>query len=192
MVRNSLIGMIAFGLVAALAGYVWTTFEFPFAIVLPAMIGAYAVTRSDFGNRKALVVGLLGGVVFTGALMVAMFLAIADSSPLPIAGWLGALLAAALAGAVVGAVLGHARGAVVMAAFSAAGMLAAIVALSIMRAAAPASVDVEGAAQAVYFSTAIGVVGALVGLAAGAGTAWIAGHRVGREGRGAGTRVSAV
>jgi len=176
MLKNSLLGLAVFGLMSAAAGYVWTAFEFPFAILLPAAVGWYAVTRHDFGNRKALWAGLVGGISFTAAFLVAVFFALTDGSPIALTAWMSATLAAAVAGAATGWLLGGMRGSLAVAGFSAAGMLAATVAMGVMRAVAPDAVDVAGAAQNAYFALSIGLVGAFVGAAVGAGTSWLAAH----------------
>lgn len=177
MLRNSMIGLVVFGLASAAAGYIWTAYEFPFAIVLPAAIGWYAVTKPDFGNRTALLAALVGGVSFTGAFLVAVFFALTDGSPIALTAWMSATLAAAVAGALTGWVMDRMRGAGTMAMYSAAGMLLATTVSTLMRAAAPASVDVEGATQYAYFALVIGVVGAIVGVAVGAGSSWLAERR---------------
>ena len=176
MLKNSLIGAAVFGLASAAAGYVWVAFEFPFAIVFPAAIGWYAVTIADFGHRKALWAALLGGIAFTGAFMSAIFLALTDGSPFALTAWMSAVLAAAVAGAVTGWLLDRSHGSLSMALFSAAGMLAATVAMGLMRSFAPAATDVAGPIQSAYFALAQGLVGVFVGAALGAGTSWLAGH----------------
>jgi len=182
MIRNSLIGLAVFGLLSAAAGYVWTAFEFPFAIVVPAAAGWYAVARTDFGRRKAMWAALVGGVTFTGAFLVATFFALSDGSPIAPAAWMSATLAAAAAGGATGWLLAGARGSGAVAAFSAVGMLGATVIAGIMRAVAPGIVDVEGPAQFAYFAAVMGLVGAFTGAAAGAGTTWAARNRSPREG----------
>jgi len=177
MLRNSLIGLAVFGLLSAVAGYIWTAFEFPFAIIVPAAVGWYAVVRPDFGNRKALWAALIGGVSFTVAFMFALFLALTDGSPIALTAWMSAVVAAALAGGATGWLLDSGRGSLTMAGFSALGMLAATVVMGFMRSVAPSSVDVAGPTQYAYFALAIGLVGALVGAAVGAGTSWVAVHR---------------
>jgi len=177
MIRNSLIGMAVFGLLAGAAGYIWTAFEFPFAILIPAAAGWYAVVRTDFGNRTALWAALAGGVTFTGAFLVAAFFALTDGSPIALSAWMGAILAAAVAGAATGWLLDGVRGSLAVAAFSAVGMLAATIVAGAMRTLAPAGVDVAGATQYAYFALTLGLVGAFMGAAAGAGTSWVARHR---------------
>jgi hypothetical protein len=161
---------------AAVAGYLWTFFEFPFAVVLPAAIGWYAVSRGAFGGRKALFAALVGGVSFTAALLVGFAFALTDGSPIALSAWAGATLAAAVAGALTGAVLSGLRGAAVVAAFSAGGMLAATALSGVLRALAPASVDVEGPAQYAFFALMIGIIGMVVGAAIGAGVGWLKTH----------------
>jgi len=124
MIRNSLIGMAVFGLLAGAAGYIWTAFEFPFAILIPAAAGWYAVVRTDFGNRTALWAALAGGVTFTGAFLVAAFFALTDGSPIALSAWMGAILAAAVAGAATGWLLDGVRGSLAVAAFSGGGVRA--------------------------------------------------------------------
>jgi len=177
MLRNSLIGLVVFGLLAGAAGYIWIAFEFPFAILVPAAAGWYAVVRSDFGNRKALWAALLGGASFTAAFIVAAFFALTDGSPIALTAWMSATLAAGVAGAVTGWLLDGARGSLAVALFSAVGMLAATVVAGFMRTVAPGAVDVEGPAQIAYFAVVLGLVGAFVGAAVGAGTSWVATHR---------------
>ena len=176
MLRNSLLGVAAFGLLSMAAGYVWTAFEFPFAIIVPAAVGWYVVARPDFGERTALWAALVGGVSFTVAFMFALFLALTDGSPIALSAWASAVLAAAAAGAVTGWLLGGGRGSIAETGFSALGMLAATVVLGFMRSIAPGSVDVAGPAQYAYFALSIGLVGALMGAAIGAGTSWVAMH----------------
>lgn len=176
MLKNSLIGAAVFGLASAAAGYVWVAFEFPFAIVFPAAIGWYAVTVADFGHRKALWTALVGGIAFTGAFMVALFLALTDGSPFALTAWMSAVLAAAVAGAATGWLLDRSHGSLSMALFSAVGMLAATMVVGIMRSVAPAATDVAGPIQSAYFALAQGMVGVFVGAALGAGTSWLAAH----------------
>ena len=179
MKRNALVGLAVFGLLSALAGYIWTAFEFPFAIGVPAIVGWYAVTRSDFGHRTALWAGLVGGVTFTAVFIIAVFFALTDGSPLALPAWAAAVAAAAAAGALTGLLLDRGRGAIAMAGFSAVGMLVAIGIAALLRTVAPASVDVAGATQAIYFALTIGLVGAAMGAANGAGAAWVAENRRG-------------
>lgn len=181
MLRNSLTGLAVFGVLAAAAGYVWTAFEFPFAIVVPAVVGWYVVVRPDFGHRKALWAALVGGISFTVAFMFALFLALTDGSPVALSAWASAVLAAAIAGAATGWLLDGGRGSITEAGFSALGMLAATVAMGFMRSVAPAAVDVAGPSQYAYFALSIGLVGALMGAAIGAGTSWVAMHRGAHE-----------
>lgn len=176
MLRNALTGSVVFGLSAAAAGYVWTAFEFPFVIVIPAVVGSSVVARA-FGPRKAVIAGVVGGVAFTIAFLFAVFLALTDGSPVALSAWASATLAATLAGAAIGAVLHGVRGSVVMAAFSASGMLGATIVMGLVRSMAPASVDVAGPAQYLYVAVALGLVGAVVGAAIGAGAAWLAGEQ---------------
>lgn len=81
---------------------------------------------------------------------------------------MSAVLAAAVAGAITGWVLGGLKPAAVVAAFSAGGMLVAVVAAGLMRQVAPAAIDVAGPAQYGYFALVMGLVAAIVGAAAGA------------------------
>lgn len=173
MLRNALTGSVVFGLSAAAAGYAWTAFEFPFVIVIPAIVGSCVVSRA-FGRRKALVAGAVGGVAFTIAFLFAVFFALTDGSPVALSAWASATLAATLAGATMGAVLRGVRGSVIMAAFSASGMLGATIVMGLVRSMAPASVDVAGPTQNLYVALALGLVGVVVGAALGAGTAWLA------------------
>jgi len=177
MLRNSLIGHAVFGLSAAAAGYIWTAFEFPFAILIPAALGWYAVVRPDYGNRKALWAALVGGVSFLGAFLLATFFALTDGSPVALTAWMSATLAAGVAGAATGWLLDGARGSLAIALFSAVGMLAATVVAGVMRTYAPGAVDVAGPTQFAYFALVLGVVGAFVGAAVGAGTSWVSTHR---------------
>lgn len=174
MLRNVIVGAVVVGVTAALAGYVWTAYEFPFAIVLPAALGWYAVSRGSFGGRRAMWAAVVGGVTFTGVLLVGMFFAITDGSPVAVTGWLAAVLAAILAGALTGTVLDARRGPVLVAAYSGAGMVLATVAVALLRSVAPAGTDQPGLAQYAYFALAQGVVGVLVGAAMGAGVSSIA------------------
>lgn len=179
MTKRTLIGAAAFGLTSALAGYIWVVFEFPFAIALPGVVGWYAVVRPGFGSRKALWAGLVGGVTFTIVLMLSFFFALTDGSPVALPAWAGGVLAAAAAGALTGLLLDRVHGALAMAGFSAAGMLAAVVIAALLRAVAPGSVDLEGAAQSAYFTLVIGLIGAALGAAIGAGAAWLEEHLAG-------------
>jgi len=176
MLRTTMVGALVFGVVAALAGYVWTAFEFPFAILLPAFVGWYAVTRLHYDNRKALITGLVGGVSFTALFMLGVFFALTDGSPLALSAWLAATIAAAVAGALTGAVLGGAKGALTLAVFSAAGMLVATLSAGLMRMVAPASVDTAGLIQSLYFATSMGLIGVFVGGFIGAGVSWFKDH----------------
>lgn len=176
MLRSASLGALVFGLTAALAGFVWTAFEFPFAIVVPAFAGWYAVVRPRFGTRKAVFAGLAGGFTFTILFLFGMFLAISDGSPIAITGWLAAVLAAVVAGALTGEVVGGAKAALPIAAFSALGMILATMAAAVLRDVAPAATQIEGVAQYAYFALAQGVIGVLVGAAVGAGVHWVGEH----------------
>ena len=158
-------------------GYVWTAFEFPFVIVVPAALGWFAVTRTDFDTRAARWAALVGGLSFTVAFLVAVFFALTDGSPIALTAWMSATLAAAAAGAAAGWVLDRGHGALAIAAFSAAGMLVATAAAGVLRVVAPSAVDAAGPAQAAYFALVIGIVGGFVGAAAGAGASWLGAHR---------------
>lgn len=173
MIKNAVLGAISFGITAAVAGYVWTAFEFPFVIVLPAAVGWFAVVRARHDLRTALTAALVGGIAFTALFIGGLFLAITDGSPVPMAGWLAAVLAAAVAGAITGWVIGRARGAGVIAAITAAGMLAAVVASALLQGVAPEAVQVAGPTQYAYVALQMGVIGALVGAAAGVGVAYV-------------------
>jgi len=177
MLRDSLKGFVVFGVLSAAAGYVWTTFEFPFVIVIPAAVGWYAVTVKRFGHRKAWIAGAAGGVTFTVAFLAAVFLALAGLSVLEVTPWLAATAAAGLAGAFTGWLLAEGRGALAVGGVSAAGMLVAMVVAGILRAYAPAAVDVAGPVQTGYVTLLMGVVGGVVGAAAGGVTAWLAEHK---------------
>lgn len=177
MLRKSLLGALAFGLSAAAAGYLWTALEFPFALIAAGIVGWMVVTWGPYGPKKAGMAAAVGGVSFTAAFLVGIFFAITDGSPFALPAWLAAALAAAIAGAITGAVLEGRRGALVLASFSAAGMFAGEVLAGILRAFAPASVDVEGPLQYAYFALAIGLVGLATGAAIGAGIARLTGHR---------------
>lgn len=176
MLRATMIGALVFGVVAAVAGYLWTAFEFPFAILLPAFVGWYAVTRMHYDNRKALLTGAVGGVSFTALFLLGVFFALTDGSPLALSAWLAAALAAAAAGALTGSVLGGAKGAAALGVFSAAGMLTATLFAGLMRSVAPGAVDVEGITQYLYFALTIGLIGAFVGGFIGAGVSWLRSH----------------
>lgn len=162
MIRNILLGAIAFGLPAALAGYVWSAFEFPFALLLPGVVG-WLVLAWSHGTSKAAIAALVGGIAFTAAFMVGMFFAITDGSPLAVPAWLAAAAAAAAAGAIVGALLGGRSAAVRLALFSALGMFVGEVLAWAAQYAVPGSVDTPGTAQLVYMSVTVGVVGVAVG-----------------------------
>lgn len=176
MTRNAIVGALVFGAVGALSGYLWTAFEFPFAILLVAAVGWYAVVRPEYGSRKAWQAAAVGGVTFTTAFLVGVFFALTDGSPLALAAWMTSGLAAGAAGAFAGAVLDKGYGAAVMALYSAGGMLAGVVLAGILRAFAPGAVDVEGPVQAAYFALAIGIVAAASGAAIGAGVSWLRRH----------------
>lgn len=179
MIRNAVLGVLAFGVTAAAAGWVWTAFEFPFAIMLPAVVGWFVVVRARYDGRKALTAALVGGIAFTAVFIGGLFLAITDGSPVPMAGWLAAVLSASGAGAITGWVIGRTQGAGIMAAFTAVGMLAAVLAAAVLQSAAPGSVQVAGSAQSAYVALQMGVIGALVGAAAGAGVAYVADRAAG-------------
>lgn len=171
MLRSSLLGALAFGLTAAVAGYLWTTFEFPFALLLSGTVGWLVVTWTAYGPRKSLLAGLLGGTTFTAAFLVGIFFAITDGSPFALPAWLAAAAAAALAGGLTGALLAGRRGAAVLALFSAAGMLVGEVLAWLVQVLSPASIDVPGPAQTLLFTLAIGLVGTALGAFIGAGLA---------------------
>lgn len=171
MTRNALLGALAFGLTAAAAGYVWVAFEFPFAIVVPAIVGWAAVTLRYRDLRSTLIAATVGGIAFTALFIGGLFLAIADGSPVQVAGWLVAVIAAAAAGGVVGAVLGGMQGARVLAIHSGIGMAAAVIVAGVLREIGPAAADMPGAAQSAYAAVSLGLIAALVGAAAGAGVA---------------------
>lgn len=169
MLRTTFIGAAVFGASAAVAGYLWTAFEFPFVIVVPAALGWYAVVRYGFSASRAPMAALTGGVTFTVALLVAMFFALTDGSPLPLGPAAAAILAAAFAGVISGWVLDGRRGSLVMAAASALGMAAASALLGAVRALTPAVAQSPGPAQYGYAAVAMGLVGLVVGAAIGAG-----------------------
>ena len=168
MGRIMLVGSAVFGLGAAIAGYVWVAFEFPWIIIVPATLGWYAVCRMRFDQATALKAGAVGGVLFTVAFMVSMFLAITDGSPVALPSWLGPIAAAGIAGAVVGAMLGKVKGAGVGGLYSAVGMSAAVVVMALTRDLAPAATQQPGSAQSMWVAAMLLVVGALVGASAGA------------------------
>lgn len=176
MMRRSLLGALAFGVSAAASGYLWTAFEFPFALVLAGIVGWAAVSWQPYGPRKAALAAAVGGVSFTAAFLVGIFFAISDGSPFALPSWLGAALAAAVAGALTGAVLEGRKGALALAGFSAAGMFVGEVLAGALRAVAPASVDVAGPVQYAYFALAIGIVGMATGALIGAGVGWLREH----------------
>jgi len=176
MTRNVIVGALAFGLTGALSGYVWTSFEFPFAILLVAAVGWYVVVRPVYGPSAAWRAALVGGVTFTAAFLGAVFLALTDGSPVALSAWLAAALAAGVAGALTGLVLEKVRGALVVGVFSAGGMLVGTALAGALRAVAPASIDVAGPAQAAYFAAVIGAVAAITGAAIGAGVSWLRSH----------------
>ncbi len=177
MLRNTLIGAAVFGVLGAAAAYIWTAFEFPFAILIPAFVGWYAVTRGEFGSRKAWISGLVGGISFTAVFMVALFMALTEGSGIALTAWMSAVLAASVAGALTGWVLGGMRSALTVAVFSAVGMLIAVMVAGALRAVAPAAIDVEGVAQFTYFALTMGLVSTIVGAAAGASVWWVK-HRL--------------
>jgi hypothetical protein len=178
MLRNTLIGAAVFGVLGASAAYIWTAFEFPFAIVVPAFVGWYVVVRAEYGSRKGLIAGLVGGVGFTVVFMLALFFALTDGSPIALTGWMSAVLAASVAGALTGWVLGGVRPAMTVAGFSAIGMLVAVTVAGLMRMVAPSAVDVEGAVQYAYFALSMGVVSTILGAASGAAVSWVKTHEV--------------
>lgn len=178
MLRNATIGALVFGLSAAIAGWVWTAFEFPFVILVPAFLGWHAVVRPEFGNRKAFKVAAVGGVTFTAVFLVGMSLAMGDGSPITVTGWLVAVIAAVVAGALTGAMLDGVRGALPVASLSAAGMSAATVVVGLLRDLTPAAAQVPGAQQYAYFALGQGISGLLVGAAVGIGVVWVRRHVV--------------
>lgn len=181
MIRNALLGAVVFGVLAGLAGYVWVAYEFPFAMVVPAIIGWYVVARTRYDRSRAYGAAILGGATFTAVFLFGVFLALTDGSPLTLLPWMAAVLAAILAGAVTGGVLDGWRGSRVMAIFAGAGMLLATMVTGVLRAVAPASVDVAGLAQSLYFAMAQGVLGAIVGAAVGAGVSWLCEQETGAQ-----------
>lgn len=173
MLRNALRGALAFGLSAGLAGYIWTAFEFPFAVLLPAAIGWYVIVRHDFGAGKAWAAAGAGGVTFTGVLIVGMFLAISDGSPVAITGWLASVLAAVVAGAITGFVIAGWRASGPLAAFAAVGMGVAVMVGVVLRELQPVAAQSPGMVQALTFAIAMGLIGAVVGASVGAGVTWV-------------------
>lgn len=182
MMRTAIIGALVFGAVGAVSGYLWTALEFPFAILLVASAGWYAVVLPEYGSRKAWQAAAVGGLSFTTAFLVAVMFALTDGSPIALAAWMGSALAAALAGALTGALLDRGHGALVMALYSAGGMLVGVALAGLMRAIAPASIDIEGPTQAAYFALVIGIVAAASGAAIGAGVSWLHHHEAGHAG----------
>lgn len=172
MARSGLIGAAAFGLSGLLAAYVWTLYEFPFVVALQWALGWGVVALLHY-PRRAGIAAVVGGVAYTAAFLVAMFLAITDGSPVPITGWLAVTIAAVLAGAATGAVLDRYRGALVLAGASALGMLLGTIIAGIFVQAAPVAVDSEGTVQYLYFALAQGIVGAFTGATIGAAAAWL-------------------
>lgn len=177
MIRNALLGLLVFGVTAAVAGFLWVALEFPFAIVVPAAAGWYAVVLADYGKRKASWAALVGGVTFTVAFLVAIFMALSEGSSVALSPWLSAVLAAGAAGAATGWLLGGMKGSIAIAGFSAGGMLVATLAVGAVRPLLSAGVDVAGSAQNAFVAITLGVVGALVGFAAGLGVSWLAASR---------------
>jgi hypothetical protein len=176
MLRSSALGALAFGAAAAITGYLWTAFEFPFAIVLAGVVGWLVVAWPVYGAKRAWIAAAVGGVSFTAAFLVGVFFALTDGSPLALPAWLAAALAAAIAGGLTGAVLQGRRGALALSGFSVVGMLVGVTLAAIARFVAPASVDVAGPTQYAYFAISIGLVGAAVGAAVGAGVSWLQQH----------------
>lgn len=167
MARIMLIGGAVFGVSAALAGYVWTSFEFPWVIALPAVLGWYVVCRDRFDSATAIKTAVVGGILFTAVLMFSMVLAITDGSPIPLPSWFGPIAAGAVAGAVVGAMLGRARGAGIGAAWTAAGMAVASGVMAVANGFAPAATQQPGVEQARWVAGMMLIVGAFAGVAAG-------------------------
>lgn len=125
MRRSAIVGSAVFGIGSFIAGYVWTTFEFPFVVLVPWFAGWVAVAWPLYGRTRALVAGAVGGVTYTVAWLFLLALALTDGSPLPLAGWLVAPAGAAVAGALTGAVLERGEGARMLALSSALGSLGA-------------------------------------------------------------------
>ena len=148
----------------------------PFAILLPGVLGWYAVTLRGFGNRKAIRAGLIGGLTFTALMMLAFFFALTDGSRFAVPTWAGAVLAAALAGAPTGWLLEKRHGAITAAGAAALGMALAILAAGLLRQSAPPGTGVPGSAQHLFFSQGIGIMGAIIGTCIGAGIGWLAKH----------------
>lgn len=172
MARSALVGAAAFGITGLFAAYVWTLFEFPLVLAIQWMLG-WGIVALINHPRKAGLAAVVGGLTYTGAFFVGMFLAITDGSPLPITGWLAVTLAAAIAGAATGAVLDGYRGATVMAGASASGMLVGTIIAGFFMQLAPDAVNVEGTTQYLYVALTQGVVGAFAGAAIGAAAAWL-------------------
>lgn len=178
MIRNAVRGALVFGVTAGLAGFVWTSYEFPFAVLLPAAIGWYAIVRHEFTRRRAVAAAVVGGLTFTALLIAGMFFAITDGSPVAISGWLVAVLAAGVAGGLTGLVVGGVRAAAPISVFSISGMSVALLIAAAMRELQPAAAQVPGPVQTLTFTTGIGLMGLVVGAAAGMGVAWARRHAV--------------
>jgi len=173
MALSALVGVAAFGLTGLVTAYIWTLFEFPLVLAIQWTLGWGIVALPLFGPKKAGLAAIVGGVSYTAAFFVGMFLAITDGSPLPITGWLAVTIAAGIAGAATGAVLDGYRGALVLAGASAAGMLLGTIIAGTFMQGAPEAVNVEGSTQYLYFALAQGIVGATTGAAIGAAAAWL-------------------
>jgi len=168
-IKRAGIGFGVFGGLGLVAGYLWTAFEFPFVIMVPAAVGWYVLATPVWGSRKGVWAAILGGFTFTTAFLTAMFFALSDAVGLPFGAGTAAVLAALIAGAATGRVLADWRAAGVLGGFSAGGMVVAVVVSGLLRAVAPGVVDTPGVAQAAYFSVQIGIVSGVVGAAIGLG-----------------------
>lgn len=171
MLRTVSIGATATGLAAAVAGYVWVAFEFPFAIVLPAVVGVFVVAAPLYSRGRSVVAALVGGAAFTAAFLMALFMAVTDGSPFALPAWLGAVAAAGIAGAVTGSLLEGFRRSVPLVISSALGMVFAVALAALIRAIAPGAVDTAGAAQNLYVTAVLGLIGVIMGASLGTGVA---------------------
>lgn len=173
MARTALIGALVFGVSSAIAGFLWVGLEFPWAVLVPAALGWFAVVKPHYGQRKALVAAAVGGVLFTIVFITAMFVVIADGSQVYLPAWVGPTLAAAVAGAAVGVLLERIRGMLVTAGYSAVAMAAATAALAFARNMQPATVQQPGVTQTAWAAGMLLIVGLVVGAGVGAAVARI-------------------
>ncbi len=166
MLRSAAFGALVFGAGGLVAGWLWNVTDVPLFVFIPWALGWLLVTRGPFGWPVAWKAGLVGGTSFTVAFLVALFLAITDGSPLPLAGWMAAGIAGAVAGGLTALVVDRGSAAV-FAIAAGLGMVVGTVVGGLVPSVAPTAANSPGQVQALAFAIQQGVVSAFAGVGIG-------------------------